>query len=83
MAELLQSAPYLGGLARAAGRGGVQLMHSMKQLSSPRWSFKLFSDLGIMVILSHFSLPSHTNLNRNIMEEEIHYSSMIKWFFVS
>lgn len=53
-ADLLWSVPCLGVLARTAGRGDVQLMHSMKQLSSLRCNFKLFSDLGIMVILEPF-----------------------------
>lgn len=52
-ADLLQSAPCLGGLPRTAGRGDVQLMHSVKQLSSLRCNFKLFLDL-IMVILEPF-----------------------------
>lgn len=52
-ADLLQSAPCLRGLPRTAGRGDVQLMHSVKQLSSLRCNFKLFLDL-IMVILEPF-----------------------------
>lgn len=52
-ADLLQSAPCLGGLPGTAARGDVQLMHSVKQLSSLRWNFKLFLGL-IMVILEPF-----------------------------
>lgn len=52
-ADLLQSAPCLGGLPRTAARGDVQLMHSVKQLNSLRCNFKLFLDL-IMVILEPF-----------------------------
>jgi len=53
-ADLLGSAPCLGGLTGTAGRGHVPLTRSVEQLSSLRCHWKLFLDVEIMIILEPF-----------------------------